>query len=262
MNQQSGSMQANNHSSYRDDEIDLMELFTILWNGKRLVFGFALVAVLAGGVWLSLQKDIYSVSLKFQPLSAFEGRNLIIDSSELPQLAAVSGRLIKDSGYQRSVLGGAIAVKISNPGRKSTAYSVSIETPDPVGVPEKLNKLVKSASQEGALRLIKGKKQAIDREIEAFEDQLKSSFVLEAEALARAELQKELVLMRVKRATMDKVGEISGVNVIKWAALPAKPIKPKRELVMALSVVLGGMIGVFAVFIRQGLRSYRARAAG
>ncbi|GAA5317605.1 MAG: Wzz/FepE/Etk N-terminal domain-containing protein [Candidatus Pelagadaptatus aseana] len=264
MNQQGDSPNNNNnYQDYRDDEIDLMELFVIMWQGKWLIVACTVLATLVGGGWLSLQKDVYSVALQYQSLTALESRSLFVEPeefSELSELSELSGRLITDKEFQASVLDRSLSAKVKSPGRKSKVYGVTVETVSPDGMAEQLNTLVKAASKAAALNLIEGKRTALDRDIAAFEAQLQSEFVLEAESLARAELQKELILMRVQRATMDTVGDVEGINVVKWAFDPKKPVSPKRHLVMALSVVLGGMIGVFAVFIRKGVRSYRARS--
>ncbi|MNG38729.1 cryptic autophosphorylating protein tyrosine kinase Etk [compost metagenome] len=42
--------------------------------------------------------------------------------------------------------------------------------------------------------------------------------------------------------------------------VPDRPIKPKKPLVVALGVVLGGMLGVFIALIRLMLRKRSAKA--
>ncbi len=46
-----------------DDEIDLFELFQTLWDGKWLISAFVAMAVLFGGLFLSLQDTIYESKL-------------------------------------------------------------------------------------------------------------------------------------------------------------------------------------------------------
>jgi LPS O-antigen subunit length determinant protein (WzzB/FepE family) len=43
------------------------------------------------------------------------------------------------------------------------------------------------------------------------------------------------------------------------AVEPLSPIKPKKSLILALSVVLGGMIGVMFVLIRSAVRNRKAK---
>lgn len=46
------------------------------------------------------------------------------------------------------------------------------------------------------------------------------------------------------------------------AEVPETPIKPKKALILALGVVLGGMLGVFVALIRGSLLNRKQRAAG
>ena len=47
---------------------------------------------------------------------------------------------------------------------------------------------------------------------------------------------------------------IHPVRIDQRAVIPAKPIKPKKTLVIAVAIVLGGMIGVFSAFIRHAVK--------
>jgi hypothetical protein len=48
------------------------------------------------------------------------------------------------------------------------------------------------------------------------------------------------------------------VSITAEARTPGAPIKPKKALILALSVVLGGMLGVFAALIRGAIRKRKA----
>lgn len=50
-------------------------------------------------------------------------------------------------------------------------------------------------------------------------------------------------------------GTVGNVRVIDYAEKPLKPIKPKKALILAVSLLLGVMLGVVAAFVRQALRS-------
>ncbi len=50
----------------------------------------------------------------------------------------------------------------------------------------------------------------------------------------------------------------SVVTIDEAAEVPSSPIKPKKSLIVALGVVLGGMLGVFAALIRSMIRKRKA----
>ena len=74
--------------------------------------------------------------------------------------------------------------------------------------------------------------------------------------------------LREKMVTIDRldsglrmlataVPDISAARLDQMAMPPKGPVKPKKKLVLALSLVLGGMLGVFAAFFREFLAKAR-----
>lgn len=52
-----------------------------------------------------------------------------------------------------------------------------------------------------------------------------------------------------------KAGTVGNVRIVDHAELPISPSKPKTTLIYALSLVLGGFLGMVAVFVRRALHS-------
>lgn len=52
-----------------------------------------------------------------------------------------------------------------------------------------------------------------------------------------------------------KAGTVGNVRIIDYAVRPLEPSSPKVALVMVLSLLLGGMLGVIAVFVRRALHA-------
>ncbi|MFX7021354.1 GNVR domain-containing protein, partial [Acinetobacter baumannii] len=50
-------------------------------------------------------------------------------------------------------------------------------------------------------------------------------------------------------------GEIGNVRIIDTAVEPVKPIKPKKLIVLILSIFIGGFIGVLIALLRNMMRS-------
>jgi len=71
-------------------------------------------------------------------------------------------------------------------------------------------------------------------------------------------LQQELALLE---ATDIDTSRINPAQVDLVAMVPESRVKPKRTLIVALAIVLGGMIGVVFVLIRQAVRKRSQRVA-
>ncbi|MDA8524975.1 Wzz/FepE/Etk N-terminal domain-containing protein [Planktomarina temperata] len=65
-----------------DDEIDLRELFAVLWHGKWLIFSLCCVALLLAPVYLHSAERKYTVSMILKP---------VIEDSTGPNLAGLGG---------------------------------------------------------------------------------------------------------------------------------------------------------------------------
>lgn len=55
--------------------------------------------------------------------------------------------------------------------------------------------------------------------------------------------------------------DIQVIGVLDYAYPIDSVVAPKRRLIVIMAVILGGLLGVFAVFVRHGVRSYQARQA-
>lgn len=72
------------------------------------------------------------------------------------------------------------------------------------------------------------------------------------------QLEQKLSLLRSMDVDEEK---IFPAKTDLMAMPPEKPIKPKKALILALSVVLGGMLGVMIALIRSAIRNRQAKAA-
>lgn len=64
-----------------------------------------------------------------------------------------------------------------------------------------------------------------------------------------------LLLNRAQELRVVRAGTIGNVRIIDNAFVPRAPVKPRKGLVVGLGLVLGGMLGVFTVFVRRMLSS-------
>lgn len=66
-----------------------------------------------------------------------------------------------------------------------------------------------------------------------------------------AEQHKEISRLKGLKVNMDN---LKMVSVDQFAAQPASPIKPKKTMIVAVGVVLGGMLGLFVALLRSAIR--------
>jgi len=89
-----------------------------------------------------------------------------------------------------------------------------------------------------------------NRQIEALEQRKENSpFVEEYNKMVQ-----ENIMMR---ANIVNVDDIRVAEVIHWAYQPSQPDSPRKALILALSLVLGGMVGLFLVFVVRMLHSVK-----
>ncbi|GAA5000629.1 polysaccharide biosynthesis tyrosine autokinase [Acinetobacter puyangensis] len=72
------------------------------------------------------------------------------------------------------------------------------------------------------------------------------------------EVQTELyteLLRSYQQLQISKAGEIGSVRIIDTAVEPVNPIKPKKLIILILSIFVGGFIGVLIAFLRNLFRS-------
>lgn len=50
-----------------------------------------------------------------------------------------------------------------------------------------------------------------------------------------------------------KAGTVGSVRIVDYAGQPRRPVEPKKPLILALAIVLGGVLGVMLVFVKRAL---------
>jgi tyrosine-protein kinase Etk/Wzc len=119
--------------------------------------------------------------------------------------------------------------------------------------------LEKFTESHPALITLKQKKEQLEAERAALEGQIKNmpEEAQESIRLARdVKVANELyVLMLNKAQEMNvlKAGTIGNVRILDHALVGTKPVKPKKALTAALSLVVGMMLGIVAAFVRKSL---------
>jgi len=95
---------------------------------------------------------------------------------------------------------------------------------------------------------------AINKKIEALPETQRVIVRLSSDVQVSTELYTTM-LNNAQTLRVAKSGTIGNVRIIDEAVLPMKPIKPKKLLIVIVSLILGLMIGIGWVFIRKALHT-------
>ena len=256
--------QMNQMNQVQDDEIDLFELFQTLWDGKWLISAFVAIAVLLGGAFL-LSKDavyesklIYSIDTippfysaekasidfqnKFYSVSVFE---------EWKQNNSNTSLVFEDfSGTE--VVSGFVLSKVED---------------------EQLATLESEKNGEKFV-LVKSKQLPILDDFFKYAHYINE--LLKAEYIERAKDELNIIETRFKDfsyandaiisqiLTIDRyvvsAEKGSSVLAIQRPTMPKK-VSPKSFFILAISIVLGGMVGVFFILVRNVVKKRKEHLA-
>lgn len=300
----------NREHEIADDEIDLRELFGVIWRGKWIII---LCTVLAAGIAVAValkMPNIYRSEALVSPVNAENG-GLGGLASKYGALAGLAGISLPSGGSDKTTLGleimksrqffetfnaqhdilvplmatqgwdAATGELLINPevydvgsgkwlreakpprgsepslqeahavflsmlsttqDKASGFVTIAIEHQSPVVAQQWVEWLVEDINE--ALRS-QDLAQA-ERSIAYLEDQIRSTALAELQAGFFDLIQSQIETMMLAKATPEYL-----FKTIDPAVVPELKVKPKRSLIVALGVLLGGMLGVLLVLIRH-----------
>ena len=300
----------NREREIADDEIDLRELFGVIWRGKWIII---LCTVLAAGIAVAValkMPNIYRSEALVSPVNAENG-GLGGLASKYGALAGLAGISLPSGGSDKTTLGleimksrqffetfnaqhdilvplmatqgwdAATGELLINPevydvvggkwlreakpprgsepslqeahavflsmlsttqDKTSGFVTIAIEHQSPVVAQQWVEWLVEDINE--ALRS-QDLAQA-ERSIAYLEDQIRSTALADLQAGLFDLIQSQIETMMLAKATPEYL-----FKTIDPAVVPELRVKPKRSLIAALGVLLGGMLGVLLVLIRH-----------
>ena len=202
-----------------DDSIDMFEIFETLWDGKWLISAFVAFATLIGFGYSQAAQPQYDVSVPFR----------VDVYPVLSQQICESKGCLADGtlSYFLERLGSGWSLK-----NKSNVITYATSSPSSVDAYEDVLSNALMYTNE----VLKG--EAISEL--AFIESLPNDNVLATERVATNMLNANRVVMSIE----------SGQNAISFGSVSVVKSSPKVPLILASSGVLGGMVGVFFIFIR------------
>ena len=246
-----------------DDEIDLFELFAVLWDGKWFIGVFVAVALSIGGGVLLVKDEVYESKL------TYEAANL---PPFVDQAAALSD--FRTMFYAKDTLD---SWKSVNETSRILFKDLSNKTfIDGILVSKDEGDMlaILSSKNGGNFVLVRSNDLVLLNEFFLYaahiNHMLKSNYILRAkDELEMIEARFNDVgimsdnviqnLLATDRfiVTAEKGGDVLSIQ------RPTFPIKisPKASLILALSILLGGMAGVVSLLLRNAIRKRKGQAA-
>jgi capsular polysaccharide biosynthesis protein len=223
-----------------DDEIDLFEFFETLWDGKWLISAFVVLTTLIGFGYSQVTEPKYDVSVPFRVNVYSVLSQQICESNNQNQRDWRASDCLADGtlGYFVERLGSGWSLN-----SKSSAITYTTPTPSSVNAYEDVLSNALTSTNE-ALR-----SEAIS-ELASIES-VSNDNVLATERVATNMLNAKRVIQSID----------NGQSAITFGSVSVVKSSPKVPLILALSVVLGGMIGVFFILVRNAITKRKEQLA-
>ncbi|EPP9278714.1 polysaccharide biosynthesis tyrosine autokinase [Acinetobacter baumannii] len=139
--------------------------------------------------------------------------------------------------------------------------SITLETKKAELEQKQAEMAAKYTAEHPAMREINGQLAAINKQIGELNSTLKQLPDVQRQYLQlyrEVEVKTQLytaLLNSYQQLRIAKAGEIGNVRIVDTAVQPVEPIKPKKLLVLILSIFVGGFIGALLALLRNMLRT-------
>ncbi|MFQ5356405.1 MAG: polysaccharide biosynthesis tyrosine autokinase [Mariprofundaceae bacterium] len=106
---------------------------------------------------------------------------------------------------------------------------------------------------ESKLTRLRSKESRLNKKVQLLPETQQDLLKLRRNSLVKTQLY-TLLLNKSQELKVVKAGTVGNVRIIDYAVEPEKPVKPKKSLIAALSLVCGLILGVLLAFVRKSLQ--------
>lgn len=268
-----------------DDEIDLRDIFRVLWKNRLLISGIFLIAVVVAGVASFAMPSVYRVSSIIAPGNFYDPiytRQDIVTSMMLSdEFLREVFEQIHPNATERTLGEFKETVKVVPVKNSDELIEISVETPEKQEGKMAVEKMIWLYAKRSE-NSYQQNKNVLSNELNATKerlDVLEMGLNLTLETLTDMQdssdpssMQTELRFSRAldylsgmetqHSALIDRSLDLQKqlmilrhVDVVQMVREPDSPIAPRRTLIMAIAGIVGLMIGIFAAFLRESLES-------
>ena len=247
-----------------DDEIDLFEIVEILWQGKWIIVASVFIALAAAYAYLMNKEVVYEYNLPYSSITA-------------PDAGAFNHFLtLSDVPFSLNTKSKTLSLTSVNPNYEAVISSEAAI----IG-----NKLTQSLVDEAnlTLKLMENTSQYLIDEANLTLKLIKEDIpvqILNSEVAAKRYFEATSVLQNITDGAEDVPVQIlnsevaakryfeaksvlqkitDGASAIEFQSVVKTVKSPKVPLVLALSVVMGGMMGLFFIFLLRMIAAYKKR---
>jgi len=266
-----------------EDEIDLRDIFRVLWKRRLLIIGVFVAAILMAGVISFAMPSVYKISSIItvgnfdDPVYTSQAsmKNVILSdefAQEVfeqisPNATWSEFRTFKDS------------LKVEPVRDSDRLIEISVETKNKQEGLKAIEKMIWLYANRSEVSYNRQKKilsdqlavtlqrlDVIDLEINQTQEALQGIQDLTGSSAVQGEMQFSRTLDRLngmqtqRSALIDRRLElqkqlvlIRNLEVVQPATEPVSPIGPRKDLIVAIGGMLGLMVGIFAAFLREWL---------
>ena len=248
----------------QDDEIHLFELSQTLWDGKWLISAFVAIAVLLGGGFLLLKDAVYESKLIYSVDTVppfYDANKSLTDFQKMFYSVSVFEDWKENSGNSLLVFEDFSATEVVD------GFVLSKDEDEQLAT-------LTSKNKGGSFVLVKSNNLLILDNFFKYATHINK--LLTNEYVVRANEELKIIESRFKELSsaddtiintvlsIDRyiVTADKGANAltIQPPTMPKK-VSPKPTLILAMCVVLGGMIGVFFILVRNAIKKRKEQLA-
>jgi uncharacterized protein involved in exopolysaccharide biosynthesis len=233
-----------------DDDVDIYELYDILWAGRGLVVSFFLVCMILASVF------VFVISTpKFKSVA-------VIRATGLSQ--TVVEAYLQSSDFKREVentIGRGVSA-LSSVNNRSKLITLSMESGEKEKVSEYLKKSLHILSDYMNTKYITDAQiqiSILEQELEPTRRQL-------GEMREKLEEAEQVDVLRIYSRLLDKLSELKTqdalarkFDILSTPSIPGQPFAPKRGLILGATAFGSLFMGILTVFVRSAVRRAKAR---
>ncbi|HPS90824.1 MAG TPA: Wzz/FepE/Etk N-terminal domain-containing protein [Methanothrix sp.] len=265
-----------------DDEIDLQDIFRVLWKRRLLIIGVFLAAVLLAGVICFVMPPVYKISAIItagnfdDPVYASQAsiQNVMLSDEFLLEVFEeinpngtgsdfqtfkddVTVKPAKDSDRLIEI---SLETKKKQEGMKAVDKMIQLYANRSGESYERQRKILSDQlavtlerldTQDQEINQTKEALQGIQDSIGTSSVQGEMQFSRTLDRLNSMQSQRSVLLDR-RQDLRKQLELLRTLKVIQPAKEPISPIWPRKALIIGIGGILGLMIGIFAAFLREG----------
>ena len=213
------------NENYNNDEIDLFDLFETLWGGKWLIGCLVVISTVFGFGYPQLSQPVYRASATY---------SVNVYSVVSQQVCGVGDQMECLSEQMEQVVSDHLVESWA-----ASSKSVSLSTVNPLSSATYETQLKESSQKTTAF--IKAKALA---ELQVIEN-ISNASLLSTERVATNMLNAKRIIQSID----------SGQSVISFGPVGIAKVAPRTSPILAISIVLGGMVGCAIVLLRNAIRN-------